>query len=219
LYQYGGIYTDMDAAPGPKFENATIIKDDDDAWFVVERIGIPSQYFMAASPRHPLMYLLVTVTLRRLLEVQDVGTQYVPYVTGPGALKEAWMLFTNSFSTDSGENDKERAAEEEAQEGDTSRSDRDPAASEHESEASQGQRRRLLETINANSQRSITTTLKTSKEKASELRKAEEEAKNERKRQSQPRMEGGVYVGMLNRTVTIAGNRGVRAEFCVFQLL
>jgi hypothetical protein len=98
LYRYGGIYTDMDTAPGVKFfaphDNAsTIISADDDSFFVVERIGVLSQYFMAASPRHPLLYLSVLQVFHRLLEVDSVGGQYVPYVTGPGALKNAFIRF------------------------------------------------------------------------------------------------------------------------------
>ena len=97
LYQYGGIYADIDSAPGHLFLNGSVIEDTDDAWFVVERIGTLSQYFMASSPKHPLMHLAVTVTLRRLLEVQKIGKQYVPFVTGPGALKESWAHFLYNY--------------------------------------------------------------------------------------------------------------------------
>jgi hypothetical protein len=97
LYRFGGIYTDIDTAPGPQFihqrDNTTLIGPDDDAFFVVERIGVLSQYFMAASPRHPLLYLAVLNLFQRLLEVDSVAGQYVPYVTGPGALKSAYIRF------------------------------------------------------------------------------------------------------------------------------
>lgn len=122
LYRYGGIYTDLDNAPGKEFfvgggdgdddsnssnntnsknndNNNTgtvadiIISDDDDSFFVVERIGVLSQYFMAASPGHPLMYLAVLQVFHRLLDVDTVGGQYVPFVTGPGALKNAFIRF------------------------------------------------------------------------------------------------------------------------------
>jgi hypothetical protein len=92
LYEYGGIYTDMDSAPH-LFNATTIDYDHDEAFFVVESLGIQSQYFMVARPRHPLMYLLVQMTLLRLYEVTDVGTQYVPFVTGPGALKNAFIHY------------------------------------------------------------------------------------------------------------------------------
>lgn len=173
LYKYGGIYADLDAAPGPLFvpKNGTssvIISDSDQAWFVVERIGIPSQYFLASAPKHPLMHLLVTVTLRRLLEVPSVGEQYVPFVTGPGALKEAWQHFLNS-------KEEVAAAAEEEENG--------LAETEGNGEAVQSRRgRRLSEASN------------------------EMEAATPMKR---PGLESVVYTGMLNWTVTIAGNRGV----------
>ena len=94
LWEYGGIYTDIDNAPGPFWnETTTIIKADDDAFFVVEHVGVLSQYFMAVSPRHPLMYLAIQAVLYRLLGVDHVGKQYIPQVTGPGALKMAFRSF------------------------------------------------------------------------------------------------------------------------------
>jgi mannosyltransferase OCH1-like enzyme len=87
LWEYGGIYTDMDNAPTGF--NANTISPEDDAFFVVEGLGIPSQFFFAASPRHPLTYLLMQSMLHRLYDVTDVANQYVPVVTGPGALKMA----------------------------------------------------------------------------------------------------------------------------------
>jgi hypothetical protein len=170
LYQYGGIYTDMDAAPGPKFENGTVISDDDEAWFVVERIEIPSQYFMASAPQHPLMYLLVTVTLRRLLEVRTVGEQYVPYVTGPGALKDAWKHFIYYYPDG---DDEDPTEEERSDMSDGNVDDAEP-------------RRRLLEN----------STMVKMETDEPPLRRVG--------------LEGGVYIGMLNWTATIAGNRGVR---------
>jgi hypothetical protein len=70
-----------------------------DAYFLVEKAGIPSQYFFAAAPYHPLMYLLVQPCLRRLLNVDNVGNQYTPWVTGPGALKEAVLEFLHVNSS------------------------------------------------------------------------------------------------------------------------
>jgi mannosyltransferase OCH1-like enzyme len=91
LWEYGGIYTDMDNAPTGF--NANTISPDDDAFFVVETMGIPSQFFFAASPRHPLTYLLIQAILHRLYDLSDTYNQYVPFVTGPGALKMAFQHF------------------------------------------------------------------------------------------------------------------------------
>ena len=94
LYEYGGIYTDQDNAPR-KFDSSSISYQDQ-AYFVVEEAGYLSQYFMAAAPKHPLMYLLIQTTLSRLLNLNDVDHQYVPYVTGPGALKQAFLHFMHA---------------------------------------------------------------------------------------------------------------------------
>ena len=57
LWEFGGVYTDIDNAPGPWFWNETgsVITNETDALFEQERDGFPSQYFFAASPRHPVM--------------------------------------------------------------------------------------------------------------------------------------------------------------------
>ncbi|GAX26110.1 hypothetical protein FisN_24Hu017 [Fistulifera solaris] len=91
LYEYGGIYTDIDNAP--RKLNAFLIKETDQAFFVVEEAGYLSQYFMASAPKHPLLFLLIQSTLHRLYDLNDVDHQYVPFVTGPGALKQAFLHF------------------------------------------------------------------------------------------------------------------------------
>ena len=50
LWEYGGIYADVDTKPN-KF-NSTTISAEDDGFFVVEMFHVLSQYFMALSPRH-----------------------------------------------------------------------------------------------------------------------------------------------------------------------
>ena len=93
LWEYGGIYTDIDNAPA-KFDGRTI-SGDDEAFFVIEKSAILSQYFFAASPRHPLFYLLVQHMMSRLLSLNDVSMQIVSVVTGPGALRVAFSNFMN----------------------------------------------------------------------------------------------------------------------------
>jgi len=104
LWEYGGIYTDLDNAPGPLFVSNNTLKDGDgnasaststiisgemDALFEVEIGRFPSQYFFAVSPHHPVMYFALQNAIDRLLDVNDVHLQKVPFVTGPGALKAA----------------------------------------------------------------------------------------------------------------------------------
>ena len=54
-----------------------------------------SQYFMAASPRHPFMHTALLQLFERLLQVDNIRKQYVPFVTGPGTIKSAMMIFRN----------------------------------------------------------------------------------------------------------------------------
>ena len=104
LWEYGGIYSDTDTAPGELFLNDNtsnpVIGPDDEAFFVIEAEGFLSQYFMAAAPKHPLIYLTIVQILERLLAVENIKEQYVPFVTGPGALKAAFVDFMGRGNTD-----------------------------------------------------------------------------------------------------------------------
>mmetsp|Transcript_18764 Transcript_18764/g.23625 ORF Transcript_18764/g.23625 Transcript_18764/m.23625 type:complete len:366 (+) Transcript_18764:124-1221(+) len=95
LWVFGGVYTDIDNAPGPWFWNETgsAITNETDALFEQEHGGFPSQYFFAASPHHPVMFLAVYDTMHRVMDVESVQRQYVPFVTGPGAIKKAFIHF------------------------------------------------------------------------------------------------------------------------------
>jgi hypothetical protein len=91
-------FSDIDNAPGRKFDKGRVILEDAQAWFVVERVGVLSQYFMAAIPHHPFFFVALTTCLSRLIHlVEEIGTQYVPYITGPGVTKAAMMIFMNDF--------------------------------------------------------------------------------------------------------------------------
>ena len=94
LWEYGGIYTDIDNRPGPWFgnnETDRVIADETDALFEQEREGFPSQYFFASSPHHPIMFLAVYQTMHRVMDLKSVKQQYIPFVTGPGAIKSAFV--------------------------------------------------------------------------------------------------------------------------------
>jgi hypothetical protein len=73
LWEYGGIYADLDAVPA-RFDPETSIEANDDAFFVVEQYHLLSQWFMAVSPRHPLMFYAVHHSLANLLHAKDTGS-------------------------------------------------------------------------------------------------------------------------------------------------
>lgn len=92
LWEYGGIYADMDTAPVPHKFNATTITAEDDAFFVIEILGSPSQWFMAASPKHPMMYMAIQLVMKNLANYEG-GYFRVIWTTGPGVVAEAFRLF------------------------------------------------------------------------------------------------------------------------------
>lgn len=91
LYKYGGIYADVDSGFTPDFDWEGILKHD--AWMVVDVAYLPSQYFIAVSPRHPLMYYAVHHAILTLLRAPDTGLVHIAHGTGPWALFRAFRSF------------------------------------------------------------------------------------------------------------------------------
>lgn len=83
--RYGGVYTDIDNRPN-KFDGETLLPTDE-AFFQVDRSRLPSQWFFAAMPRHPLINYSIQEVLVGLSRLKDVGKPQIVWTTGPGALK------------------------------------------------------------------------------------------------------------------------------------
>ena len=92
LYHYGGIYTDMDNAPGDNY-TTDFIRPDTDAFFFVESTGTMSQYYMASSRHHPVLLHFLSSASRQLLRVPNVMVNNPAYNTGPGAVKRGSIGF------------------------------------------------------------------------------------------------------------------------------
>lgn len=91
LFVYGGIYADIDSRPN-QF-NTTTITDKDDFFGVLDSLGILAQYFLASSPRHPLMMLTLEEAQHRLRRTDNVMKNQPSMTTGPLALKVGFIKF------------------------------------------------------------------------------------------------------------------------------
>jgi mannosyltransferase OCH1-like enzyme len=96
LWKFGGVYTDLDNGIGKYFNNASFITDDMDALFEVERDRFPSQYFFAASPRHPIMYFALSIAIENMMNHAIYKTRQTMYITGPKATKVAMIAHTDT---------------------------------------------------------------------------------------------------------------------------
>ena len=91
LWVYGGIYADFDTAP--LLFNANTIPLSDDSFFVLEKDHGLSQWFMAASPRHPLMFYAIQMTLQNLLDEEDTIRSSTHLRSGSQSLQAAFTMF------------------------------------------------------------------------------------------------------------------------------
>ena len=93
LYKYGGIYTDLDIWPLETFNETSIRRPDLSAFFLTDAWNRPSQWFMALEPYHPIMSLAISGIIRNVLLMPNIHNPRVIYITGPNAVKEAYLQF------------------------------------------------------------------------------------------------------------------------------
>lgn len=91
LWIYGGIYVDLDAVP-VEF-TVEMLDGQQDAFFVVEQYHMLSQYFIAVTPKHPLMWYAIQHSLGNLWHAADTGQIPAAFYTGPHALHQAYIQF------------------------------------------------------------------------------------------------------------------------------
>ena len=101
LYHYGGIYTDIDNAPGVEY-SAELIQPDTDSFFFIEAIGTLSQYYMASSKHHPLLlHVLRSVVMGLYKATNSVMINKPAKTTGPRALKNGMVAFRHAINATS----------------------------------------------------------------------------------------------------------------------
>jgi mannosyltransferase OCH1-like enzyme len=93
VWTYGGIYTDLDNWPGPKFNALTTIRDEDSFFSLSDGKDRPTQWLFGMSPKHPIAIFTLQDISRRLLKVKNIARPRVVHITGPQTLKVAFRKF------------------------------------------------------------------------------------------------------------------------------
>jgi len=95
LWEYGGLYIDIDA--GPTGFNASTIQPDDDGLFYLQDRGFIAQFFLIVSPRHPLMFYAVHAAIQNLLRyLGELSVSDPAKTTGPRAIVDSMRAFMNN---------------------------------------------------------------------------------------------------------------------------
>ena len=100
MYQYGGLYADIDDGPGEKLRRKIDQFASSEAILVQYEAKLVAQNFFMVMPGHPLMQFAMLETTLRLLSLSDVGAQYIPYTTGPQAFGIAYHKFMGVYDID-----------------------------------------------------------------------------------------------------------------------
>jgi mannosyltransferase OCH1-like enzyme len=105
LWEYGGIYADMDSAvaPGPPGFTNNTIQPEDDAVSLIEALKVPAQYWLSASPRHPFMFYSAMSALSNVQKTMKHVVFDAATSTGPKAVTMGIHYFMES--SDSPERD------------------------------------------------------------------------------------------------------------------
>lgn len=93
VWTYGGLYTDIDNWPGPKFDSHTTIRDEASFFSLSDVRERPSQWLFAMTPKHPIAIFTLQEISRRLLRVKNIARPRVVQITGPQTLKIAYRKF------------------------------------------------------------------------------------------------------------------------------
>ena len=93
VWTYGGLYTDIDNWPGPKFDSHTTIGDEASFFSLSDVRERPSQWLFAMTPKHPIAIFTLQEISRRLLRVKNIARPRVVQITGPQTLKIAYRKF------------------------------------------------------------------------------------------------------------------------------
>jgi hypothetical protein len=93
LFENGGVFADLDVIPSSNFSADATLHPDYDAAFVSVHVStghLLSQWFLAVSPRHPLMYHSLKLGLEYVLNSKRANPIMT---TGPRALYAATDVF------------------------------------------------------------------------------------------------------------------------------
>lgn len=91
LWEYGGIYADVDSIP-QRF-SIKDLRPEDDAFLLVDKDKCPSQFFLALKPRHPIIYITLQSALSALMQVEDTLKYSPVQLTGPAMLRGAFFAY------------------------------------------------------------------------------------------------------------------------------
>jgi hypothetical protein len=101
LWEYGGIFSDIDSCPNHLVPS--IIEPDDDALFIMDQGGkLAAFHFMAVAPRHPLLFIVLQESLRNLMIHPDTGLMNPIKLTGPLAFGRGIYQFIRLGRPDRG---------------------------------------------------------------------------------------------------------------------
>lgn len=95
IYEFGGLYTDIDNWPGRLMDEDTI-QPDDEAFVLSDGWGRPSQWFFAMEPKHPWAYFTMFEIMKRVTELSNIERPKVVFTTGPEALKHGFTHFSRA---------------------------------------------------------------------------------------------------------------------------
>jgi len=102
IYEFGGLYTDIDNAPIPEFKNGSVISPEDTFFASSDAWNRPIQNIFAMEARHPIAEFTVQNILINVYNLESLRYPRLVFTTGPEALKKAYLTYLKITYGDEG---------------------------------------------------------------------------------------------------------------------
>ena len=93
IYEFGGLYTDIDNAPALEFQQGATIHQEDTFFASSDSWDRPLQNVFAMEPKHPIAVFTIQVILKNLLELNSLRKPRLVFTTGPQAFRDGYLNY------------------------------------------------------------------------------------------------------------------------------
>lgn len=93
VYEFGGLYTDIDNVPASEFQQGATIHPEDTFFASSDVRDRPCQNVFAMEPKHPIAAFTIQVILKNLLELDSLRKPELVKTTGPHAFRDGYLNY------------------------------------------------------------------------------------------------------------------------------
>ncbi len=93
VFEFGGLYTDIDNVPISEFKNGTVISPEDTFFASSDGWNRPIQNVFAMEPKHPIAEFTIQTILTNIYNLDTLRHPKLVFTTGPQAFKTGYQKY------------------------------------------------------------------------------------------------------------------------------